>query len=270
MGKSQWIAIASAVALFMVLFFGCPTQSKEQVKAEGTRQVNAMKGDKAVDIESVMRAAAQSINPQQRESIAKLEEELQKTVDEPSKKAENIATLKKIAGAWHDAQHDEVAALYAQQIAEEENTDAAWEIAGANFYLALQAAKTPEMQDFLGENAVKAFESAISLNPAKMEHKVNLAVCYAEHPPKDNPMKGTLLLLDMVKESPDNPMVNFQLGRLGIKTGQFDKAIKRLEVVLKANPNDRRANCLIAEAYEGLGDASNAATFAQKCKTLNK
>ena len=270
MGKPQLIAIASAVALFLALFFGCPTQSKEQVKAENSRQIIAMKGDKAVDVNNIMQAAVQSISPQQRETIAKIEEQLQKVVDEPSKKAESIACLKKIAGAWHDANHDEVAALYALQIAEEENTESAWEIAGGNFYIALQAAKTPEMQDFLGENAIKAFESAMSLNPKNLAHKVNLAVCYAEHPPKENPMKGTLMLLDMVKESPDNPMVNLQLGRLGIKTGQFEKAIKRLEVVLKANPDDVRANCFIAQAYEGMGDTQNALKFGEKCNKAKK
>ena len=168
MGKPQLIAIASAVALFLVLFLGCPTQSKEQARAENSRQLNAKKGDKVVDTETLVKNAVEAITPEQRKDIGALEAELEKTKEETP---EHLAALKKVAGAWHNAQHDEVAALYAQQIAEAEKTDGAWEIAGGNFYIAMQAAKTPEVKDFLAENAIKSFENALSIQPKKIENK---------------------------------------------------------------------------------------------------
>ncbi|MBK7605446.1 MAG: hypothetical protein IPI15_18140 [Saprospiraceae bacterium] len=63
----------------------------------------------------------------------------------------------------------------------------------------------------------KAPESAISLDPKETNHRVNLATIYAESPPKDNPMKGIMMLLDMSKSEPENITVMNTLGELATK-----------------------------------------------------
>ena len=174
------------------------------------------------------------------------------------------SVLKPLSAAWHNAGHDEVAAIYAQQIAETEKTDDAWSIAGANFYLALQKATEPNLRDFCSKRAAEAFQNAASLNPTKLEHRLNLALCFVENPPANNPMKGILQLRELDAQNPENIMVNYQLARLAIKTGQFDKAIARLEKTLPKDPQNRRLICLLADAYEGKGDAK-AANWRTKC-----
>ena len=123
------------------------------------------------------------------------------------------------------------------------------------------------MRDFCTQRAVSAFQNAISLNPTKLENKINLALCYTENPPQDNPMKGILLLRDLDKENPDNIAVNLQLARLAIKTGQLDRAIVRLETVLTKEPNNKKAICLLADAYSGSQNAK-AAEMMKKCESL--
>jgi tetratricopeptide (TPR) repeat protein len=56
------------------------------------------------------------------------------------------------------------------------------------------------------------------------------------------------------------------LGRFGIVSGQFDKAIARLEKVLYLRPQNSEALLLLAEAYNSKGDKSKAIEFLERCK----
>lgn len=258
MGKSQLIAIASAVALFLVLYFGCEVKSREQKSVEHARNVVGA----SVNVENIVQNALSKLSAAQRNTLTQLEADAEKA--QPTAKAE---TLKQLSRFWHDAANDAIAADYARKIAEIEKTDIAWEIAGANFFLALQQNQAKDVRDFCFKGATDAFQNAISINPKRIEHKVNLALCYAENPPPDNPMKSAMMLLELDKANPQNSVVNFQLARLAVKTGQFEKAIKRLEeVVLKNEPDNRRAQCLAAEAYAGVGNTQKAEEFGKKCR----
>jgi tetratricopeptide (TPR) repeat protein len=257
MNKQQLILIGSAVALFFILYFGCDTKTKEQ---------KAITQSRALSIETL------DIKAYAAETLEHLTDPTQKiNIQSLTQKAEgnDPSVLKQLSAAWHDAGHDPIAAWYAEQIATTEKTDEAWSIAGANFYLALQKSKEDNIRDYCTQHAVDAFQNAVSLNPTKIEHKINLALCYTENPPKDNPMKGTLLLLDLEKQNAGNIPVNLQLARLGIRTGQYDKAIARLERILTAEPNNGKAICLLADAYTGANNPK-AADMGKRCKDLMK
>jgi len=99
-----------------------------------------------------------------------------------------------------------------------------------------------------------------------VEHQVNLALVYAENPPADNPMKAVLLLRDLEKKHPDNASVYNALGRLAIKTGQWERAIERLEKARSLDPKNPNTPCLLSRAYDGAGQADKAAEFAKLCK----
>ena len=251
MNRQQLIVVGSAIALFFVLYFGCDTKDKTQKALTQSRALTT----EALDIQSHIETTLASLDASQKGSIMAL------TTQSESK---DPSVLKQLSSAWHNAKHDEIAAWYAEKIADIEKTEDSWSIAGANFYLAIAQNEEKSMRDFCTQRAVNAFQNAVSLNPTKLEHKINLALCYTENPPSDNPMKGILLLRDLDKENPDNALVNVQLARLGIKTGQFDKAIARLEKVLSQEPDNKKAICLLADAYEGTKNPK-AAEMAQKC-----
>jgi cytochrome c-type biogenesis protein CcmH/NrfG len=82
---------------------------------------------------------------------------------------------------------------------------------------------------FCNQRAVQAFENAISLNPDNASHRLNLALTYTEMPPEDNPMKGILLLRELQEQYPENTQVLNALGRLAIQTGQYARAVERLD-----------------------------------------
>ena len=254
MNRPQLILIGSAILLFFALYFGCDTQTKEQKAIDQSRELTK----EVLDIKSHAGTTLSSLDAAQKSTIESL------TLKAESK---DVAVLKQLSSAWHNAQHDEIAACYAEQIADIEKTDEAWGIAGANYYLAIGQNTDKQMRDFCTQRAVNAFQNAASLNPTKLDYKINLALCYTENPPQDEPMKGILLLRDLDKENPDNAAINIQLARLAIKTGQFDKAIARLEKVLASEPNNKKAVCFLAEAYKNTQNPK-AAELAQKCDSL--
>jgi predicted Zn-dependent protease len=256
MNKQQIIVVGSAIALFFILYFGCDTKTREQKAITQSRTLSMQ----SLDIKAL---AA--------ETVGKLDASQKATIQNLTQKAESAtpSVLKELSAAWHDAGHDHIAAWYAEQVAAVEKTDEAWSVAGANFYLALQKSSDDNIRQYSSQHAVEAFQNALSLNPSKIEHKINLALCYTENPPKDNPMKGTLMLLDLEKQNSGNVLVNLQLARLGIRTGQFDKAIARLERILTVEPTNGKAICLLADAYTGANNPK-AAQMGQRCSQLMK
>ena len=258
MTKQQWWVVGGALAIFFCLYFGCDTKSKfQKTIADSSHQSIA-----ASDPQTLLTAARNALAPAQLAEIQPLESAIQSANNSPT---QQIDALKKVSGAFHRFGQEAAAAHFAEQIAELEKSEAAWSVAGANYFLAIRQSQEKSIRDFCTQRAVAAFQNAASLNPTQLEHKINLALCYTENPLPDNPMKGILLLRELDAAHPDNTAINVQLARLAIKTGQFDKAIARLEKVLAREPNAVQANCLAAEAYKGAGNAAKAAEMSKKC-----
>jgi tetratricopeptide (TPR) repeat protein len=259
MTKQQGWLIGSAVVFFVILYFGCDTKSKFQK----TIADSSHKSMSATDPQTLLAAARKNLSPAQLAEIQPLDAALQSPNPIP---AQQIEALKKVSGAYHRFGQEAAAAHFAEQVAELDKSEAAWSVAGANYFLAIRTVQDKAIRDFCTQHAVAAFQNAASLNPTHLEHKINLALCYTENPLPDDPMKGILLLRELDTAHPDNTAINVQLARLAIKTGQFERAIGRLEKVLAREPNSKQANCLAVEAYTGAGNAAKAAIATQKCK----
>lgn len=77
------------------------------------------------------------------------------------------------------------------------------------------------------------------------------------------------MLRSLDDESPENALINTTLARLAIQTGQFDKAIQRLQTVIDKDPTSETANCLMGQAYEKAGKSDLALPFLEKCNSIN-
>ena len=177
-----------------------------------------------------------------------------------------IEEYKNLSSAWYQNGYYAIAGHYAEEIAKIENDELSWSIAGTTYAAGIQNSKDQKVKDFSVQRARKALENAISINPANVNHKINLAVTFAEQPLADNPMKGIMMLLDLNKQYPEDVSVLFQLARLGIQTGQYSKAVERIEKALSLEPDNQRIICLAVEAYNGVGNQSKADFFSKKCE----
>lgn len=256
--KAQTGALLAAAALFLGLYFGFDTRPGTHQAIDRSR---AIQGEQ-ISFESILEKAKAALPQTKSQTLGALEQQLASAGSEGQK----TAALKKISAFWYDAGQVAVAGGYAEETAELENADSSWSVAGALFYNGLVNEKEPAIRDFCASHAVKAFESAVSLAPEKVEHQVNLALVWAENPPPDNPMKAVLMLRDLEKKYPENPSVYNALGRLAIKTGQWQRAVDRLEKSWSLNKNNPNTPCLLAKAYEGAGNMEKSTEFATLCK----
>lgn len=258
MNKPQYIALSAALALFCLLYFGFDTLPAGQKQVEQSRSIQAT----GISIETLVDDARAHLDEQQSARLQEIEKQISVAKTDP----ERIALLKQLSGFWYAAGHPEIAGSVAEQVAELEQTDEAWSVAGATFYGALAGQQNTRVREYCASHAVLAFESAISLNPGKVEHRVNVALVYAENPSSDDPMKAVKLLRELETQHPDQPSVYNALGRLAIKTGQWERAIQRLEKARSLDPENPNTVCLLAKAYAGIGNSDKAAEFEVLCK----
>lgn len=256
MTKLQSVTVISAIMLFLVLYFGCDTVSPEQKKIGAARAPGMV----STDISVLLKEAAVKLDPTQTAAIDVLDTQAETATD-----STKLDYLKQLSGKWYEFGQPAIAGYYAQTIAEQEDTEQAWSIAGTTYSICLQRSQEKKVRDYCYQNAVQAFENAASLNADNPQHKVNLAVLYTENPPPDNPMKGVLQLRDLAQKYPQNASVKVNLGRLAIQTSQFEKAVERLSQALDIEPNNRQAICLLSQAYEALGDEKSADVYRTRC-----
>lgn len=257
MNKAQYLALLAALAVFLALYLGFDTKPPAQKVVERSRSLQG----EGTSFESLLDLALSSMEPVQLTGFREIKQQLEQVSSDTAK----VNALKKLSAWWYAQGNLPVAGGFAEQVAELENTDTAWSIAGATFYLALGNNQEANVRQYCGAHAVKAFESAISLNPGRVEHRVNLALVYAENPPPDNPMQAVLMLRELEQKYPDNASVYNALGRLAIKTGQWERAVERLEKSWSLDKNNPFTPCLLAKAYEGAGRQDKATEFAARC-----
>lgn len=258
---AQRITIILAVGFFALLYFGFDIKPESQKLVEKQRSLQAT----STDASALLEQARKSLSVEQISVIAGIEHQIESFKTEEEK----LNSYKALSGKWFEFGNPALAGHYAEEAAEIEKSADSWAIAGTTFSLCIQGQPEEKIKEFCTQHAVEAFEKATSLNPEDLRHRVNLALVYADNPPKENPMKGILMLVDLNKKYPDNAMVLTQLGRLAIKTGQYEKAVERLQAAIAVEPQNPNANCLLAQAFKALGDTEAANRFSKICEQLS-
>ena len=264
MGRPQYIAVACAAALFALIYWGLEYRPRDIVAATEARGGLALA---ATSAQSLIREALPLLDVRTEAEIHGFSKQL----DAATGDARRVEVYQDLSGAWYRAGRPAIAGHYAEQVAELAPSDTTWGIAGTTYSLCLRVdSLSAKQRDFCRERAVVAYENAISLAPDEPSHKVNLALYYADNPPEDNPMRGIRMLLDLNAEQPDNVSVLVQLGRLALRTNQNDRALERLMRAVELAPDDRAAQCLLAEAAEREGRRELAAASGSRCRALSE
>jgi len=262
MTKLQWAVIAAAAALFFLLYFGCDRQPPDMAALEETRSLSV----ESTTPEVLLEEAKSELQPVELSTLAPLEQRAQEAESDTAR----MGAYRQLSSEWYQLGQPAIAGYYAQRVAELADTEESWSIAGTTYSICIQRSEREKVREFCTGRAIRAFESAIAINPENTAHRVNLALAYTSNPPPDNPMKGVLMLRELNQEQPDNVLVLNALGRLAIRTGQYDKAVERLESARSVEPDNRNTNCLLAQAYKGKGESTQAKAFAEKCRSLSQ
>lgn len=262
MNKQQAALILGSVAMILVLYFGFNTKPPKQRLLEKSRGADV----ELQEAQNAIRTAKTTLP----EGVRKYIQGLENIVDATTSDSVRLEALKSLSSAWFDQRAFVPAGFYAEQIAMSTETAESWAIAGSTYGAAFSSSENAQDVDLAMAGAVRSFESAISLDPENLDYRINLAICYAERPPAENPMKGIQSLLELNRNHPENTSVLYHLARFGMRTGQFDKAKERLENALVIDPAQRRLHCLMAELLKETNQLEGIQKFQSVCDGISE
>ena len=261
MNRNQWVLVLASGMVFVLLFFVFDTKTKSQKEVESGRSLSM----ESTNLSAMLMDSKDDFTTVQMSTVIALERQLglmEEKLDTPAV----IATYKQLAGEWYRLGKPAISGAYALKVAEIENLEESWSIAGTTFNLCLQKEEEEKVVSYCTEKAIEAFETAISLNPENLSNKINLVLTYTENPPKENPMKGITMLLDLNERFPNEPTILNTLATLAIKTSQYERALERLKKSYEVEPENNKTICMLALVNKQLGNVKDFEKFDELCK----
>lgn len=260
--KEQILYVIGAAILLAVLYFGFDTKPSSQKALEKSRAITG----KSFDIPSLTAEAKKALNPEDAAYLASLESRLIALQVDTSK----LAVLKDLSGFWYAHQQEILAGTYARNVAEISGDAESWSIAGTTFASVLQKESVDAAtKEIARDQAIEAFENAISLEPQNISHRVNQALCYVEAPDQAQPMKGIQMLSALATNFPQSALPPYHLARLAMRTGQMERAEERIGQALEIDSTNGRIHCLAAEIYSANNKSAEAQHHAERCAEKN-
>ncbi|MDX1685224.1 MAG: hypothetical protein R3275_08300 [Saprospiraceae bacterium] len=247
------IAVLVSIVAVMFIYFGLPMKDDDQRQIEKSRALNFEK----VNVSLMLREAKAELDEETRVYLA----ELEGTARDDDELTENLKTLSR---EWFNRGEWILAGYYAEMVADVDSSASSYAMAGNTYTIGMQRYQDEDLAEHAKRRAIRNYEKAISVDSEELEYRINLAVTYAERPDKNNPMKGVMMLLDLEKNFPGDNRVQNTLAYYGLQTGQIEKARQRLTEVLQRDPDDQRANCLMARLMKQNGEAGYE-EYEKKC-----
>lgn len=262
MNKKQ-IVVSVVVVAIMGYLYSLPVKGLIKPKDTGSntaRMAPATRKAANVTVTSVSALAIPSLETNVSQQISSLENKLKAAPE-----GQKTTIEKQLATIWDTANQPAPAAFYYQDIAQKSNAMADWLLAGNRFNAAYRVSQDTAAQAIFVANAVEAFEHATKLEPNSLPAKTGLGVAYVNGGAM--PMQGIALLLEVVKQEPNNREANLNLGMFSMKSGQFEKAVQRFKTLI-AQKEEVEPYFYLAESYKQLGQKQEAIAAYEKCKEL--
>ncbi|ASU31912.1 tetratricopeptide repeat protein [Mucilaginibacter xinganensis] len=272
MHKKQIVVIIIVFIIMGVLFFMPVKGLIKHKEDDGHANAPAVKNQAVskVDVTVVSAAAKVLIGAALSSQVNDLESQLQKATAEGDK----VNLQKKLAKLWDDVNQPAPAAFYYQAVAQQENKFEEWKNAGSRFNDAYKLTQDTASQPAFVTNAIASYKNAVKLDPSNLDAKAGLGVAYVNQtslgitdPDGGSPMQGIMLLLDVVKQDPNNRNANLSLGLFAMKSGQYEKAVARFKTII-AQKAEVEPYFYLAESYKQLGQKKEAIEAYQKCKEM--
>src|SRR5690606_16821548 len=171
----------------------------------------------------------------------------------------------KLAQQWLDVNKPMPAAYIYKEVAQKESNLENWLKAGDVYTDSYQHLTDTMMAPVLTEHAKNAYEQALKFDESNISARTGLGTALVNG---RAPMAGITMLLDVVKEAPNDLKANYNLGLFSMRSRQFDKAVDRFKTVIKQTPNNAEVWFYLATSYENIGLKSDAVNAFQKSKEL--
>lgn len=261
MKKQQIILLSGGIVLTALLFFlgnTVPPVTTTPMQEPGNKAT-------VITTASLLDSAKKNLTDNQSSHLTQLEN----SVVRGNVKDQKIGIYNQLAHYWKDSLgHPEIAAYYFGEEAKLENSEKNLNFAARLFLTQLMAETNPAMQFWLGTNAKALFDQSLQINPNSDSVKIEIGACYLFGNISSTPMEGILKIMEVANRDSANMYAQLMLGLGGIKSGQYDKAIERLETVIKNEPGNLQAIFNLAETFERKGDKASAIIWYEKAQEL--
>jgi tetratricopeptide (TPR) repeat protein len=264
MYKKQLIISLAGLALVILLFtFGSTTAPKSKVELPVANAVKSFDIIKFIEDEKKHLTASQIIN------LGKLEN----SVTRGDVNSQLITANTQLANFWKDSiKSFEPYVYYLSQAAKLDKSEKNLTFAAQLILDNLRSEQDEAKLNWKTAEAIALFEKAIELYPNNDDLKVGLGSCYVFGKGRvggpAETMKGIQQLLSVVRKDSNNMKAQMMLGVGGYVSGQYDKAIERLQKVIKAQPDNVEAVAFLADTYAAKGDKAEAIKWYMLSKRL--
>ena len=264
MPKKQLIIALAGLALAALLFiFGNTVAPKSKVQPPVAKDVKNFDILKFIGEEKKHLSASQIVN------LSKLEN----SVTRGDVNSQLITANTQLANFWKDSVKSfEPYAYYLSEAAKLDKSEKNLTFAAQLILDNLRAEQDEAKLNWKTAQAIALFEKAIELFPNNDDLKVGLGSCYILGKGRvggpEETMKGIQQLLSVVRKDSNNMKAQMMLGVGGYVSGQYDKAIERLQKVIKAQPDNVEAVAFLADTYAAKGDKGEAIKWYMVSKRL--
>lgn len=248
--KPQLLAVIGALLLFVLLLLSRKTENAVTEKVQTRSALQTFSIDKLID----------SVK-------AGLDNKLLTLMAEQEKQENRIAAQDSLAKIWRFLKQPGIQAACLEKIALMSNTCPTWNAAGEAFYKASHFSEE-NWRHFYMDKAVSAYQKASQIDSSNTDAKLNLAICYVEG--TSEPMKGILLLREIVAQDSTNIKAQLSLGMFAVQSGQLEKALERFKRIVKIDPNFAEAYLYMGETLVKLGRKSEAIEALEQFKNKSK
>ncbi|MCS6917005.1 MAG: tetratricopeptide repeat protein [Chitinophagales bacterium] len=250
--------LVSALAVMLLYFFGQTKPPAKEPSAAAIAPAERKSVDASLLIEQVRRQLPEGALA----DINNKEMAIRRTAD-PEQQA---ALLARLAESWQQLGHPVMAAHYYHEAYQHQKKEEWLRQAAELFFLGFSFSSDSLTRLYGAQQAAALYSSLFEQDTTQLEFRIRQAVSLIDG--MNDVMEGVMLLRQVEQQDPDNEQANVILGRLGIVSGQFDKAIARLEKVTRNNPRNAEAFYHLANAYQAIGRTDDAVAAYETVRQL--
>ena len=262
--KKQIIfTLAGLAAVTLLFIFGRTVAVKSKTPAP------AVAAKKAFDIRQYIEAEKNHLSATQVIELGKLEN----SITRGDVSSQQVTAYTRLANFWKDSSHAyEPYLYYLSEAAKLDKSEKNLTFAAQLILNNLRGETDEAKLNWKAEQAIGLFEQAIALYPNNDDLKVGLGSCYIFGKGRvggpEETMKGIQQILGVVRKDSNNMKAQMMLGVGGYVSGQYDKAIERLQKVVIAQPDNTEAIAFLADSYAAKGDKASAIKWYEISKRL--
>lgn len=264
MKKQQWVVVFSGLVLLLSLYFLGRTKPNNTKPPQTAQSQSGDSHEEHLETEKILETAKSRLPAGQQAWVTAKEN----SITRGDVTAQKIKLYNDLAYFWKDsARVFEPFAYYLGEKSKLENSEKSLTFAAHLYLKQLKTVDQHALQVWMADQAADLFRHALQINPDNDSSKVGLGSSYifGAHG-ASTPMEGIQKILEVVQKDSTNIYAQFMLGYGGIMTGQYDKAIERLNTVVKLEPDNVEAIFLLAEACERQGENAKAAEWYEAGK----